>query len=160
MPGALRISGRSPCAAARRSRSRPSRMAASSGRPSPTMARRSFFERDFGIWKLDVASGKASPIELVRRGAPSAPEVTHLTLNNGFRGLALSPDGRKVSFLAHGEVFAAGAREGGQAARVTRTAGNESEIAWSPDSRKMAYVSDRDGKNQIYTYDFQTTQET
>ena len=118
------------------------------------------FERDFGIWKLDLASGKASPIEIVRRGAPSAPEVTHLSLNNGFRGLALSPDGRKMSFLAHGEVFAAGAREGGQAARVTRTAGNESEIAWSPDSRKMAYVSDRDGKNQIYTYDFPTTQET
>src|SRR5205823_4628255 len=96
------------------------------------------FEREFGIWKLDVASGKSAPIAITRRGAPSVPEVTHLTLNNGFRGMMLSPDGRKLGFIAHGEVFAAGAREAGQAARVTRTIGNENEIAWSPDSKKMA----------------------
>src|SRR5262249_55956762 len=45
------------------------------------------FERDFSLWKLDTASGKASPIEITRRGAPSAPEVSHLTLNNTFRDL-------------------------------------------------------------------------
>jgi tricorn protease len=118
------------------------------------------FEREFGIWKLDVASGKSAPIEIARRGAPSAPEVTHLTLNNGFRNLMISPDGRKLSFIAHGEVFAAGARESGQAARVTRTTGNENEIAWSPDSKKMAYVSDRDGKYQIYFYSFVDSRET
>jgi Tol biopolymer transport system component/C-terminal processing protease CtpA/Prc len=118
------------------------------------------FEREFGIWKLDVASSKATPIEIVRRGAPSTPEPTHVTLNNGFRDLTLSPDGRKISFMAHGEIFAAGAREGGQAARVTSTPGEENEIAWSPDSHKLAYVSDRDGRYQIYFYDFTATQET
>ena len=43
------------------------------------------FERDFGIWKLDVASGKAGPIEIARRGAPSGPETSHLTLEEPFR---------------------------------------------------------------------------
>ena len=112
------------------------------------------FEREFGIWKLDTAGGKAVPIEITRRGAPSTPEVNHLNLTTGFRDLVLSPDGRKAAFSAHGDVFAAASREGGQAARITQTPGNENEIAWSPDSRKLAYVSDRDGRYQIYLHDF------
>ena len=36
------------------------------------------FERNFGIWKLDVASGKTAPIEITRRGALGAPGVNHL----------------------------------------------------------------------------------
>ncbi len=117
------------------------------------------FERDFRLGKMDVAGGKAAPIEITRRGAPGTPEVTHLTLNNQFRDLALSPDGKKVVFTAHGEVFAGGARDGGGAARVTRTAGNESQIAWSPDSRRLVYVSDRDGGYRLYGYDFSTNAE-
>ena len=71
------------------------------------------FERDFGIWKLDTATGKAAPIEITRRGAAGTPEVNHLSLTNQFRDLVLAPDGRKLAFTAHGEVFAAAAREGG-----------------------------------------------
>ena len=118
------------------------------------------FERDFGIWKLDTATGKAAPIEITRRGATGTPEVTHLSLTNQFRDLVLAPDGRKLAFTAHGEVFAAAAREGGPAARVTRTTGNENQIAWSPDSRRMVYVSDRDGAYHLYLYDFASSTET
>src|SRR5260370_28657210 len=118
------------------------------------------FERDFSVWKLDTATGTAAPIEITRRGAPGTPEVTHLSLNNQFRDLVLAPDGRKVAFTVHGEVFAAGAREGGAALRVTRTATNQSQIAWSPDSRHAVYVSDRDGAYRLYSYDFSTSAET
>ncbi len=118
------------------------------------------FEREFGVWKLDTASGKAAPIAIQLRGAAAAPDVTHLNMNNQFRDMMLSPDGRKVAFEAHGEVFAASSRDGGQASRVTRTAANETQVAWAPDSRRLAYVSDRDGNYHIYLYDFSTSQET
>jgi Tol biopolymer transport system component len=118
------------------------------------------FEREFGVWKLDVASGKAAPIAIQLRGATAAPAVTHLNLNNQFRDMMLAPDGRKVAFEAHGEVFAASSRDGGQASRVTRTAANETQVAWAPDSRRLAYVSDRDGNYHIYMFDFSTAQET
>jgi Tol biopolymer transport system component len=118
------------------------------------------FERNFGIWKLDTATGKAAPIEITRRGAAGTPEVNHLSMTNQFRDLVLAPDGRKLAFTAHGEVFAAAAREGGPAARVTRTTGNENQIAWSPDSRRMVYVSDRDGTYHLYLHDFANGAET
>src|SRR6185436_2051879 len=46
------------------------------------------------------------------------------------------------------------------AARVTDTAGEESELAWSPDSRRIVYRSDRDRTHHLFLYDFTTGRET
>ena len=118
------------------------------------------FERSFGVWMLDVATGKAREVPITLRGASSAPGVEHLSLTRGFQWLALSPDGKKIAFTARGEVFAAGARDGGDATRVTATPEIETELAWAPDSRRLAYVSSRDGATHIFVYDFGSRTET
>ncbi len=118
------------------------------------------FERDFRIWKLETETGKAAPVEIVRRGVPAGPAVQHLSLSGQFQDLVLSPDGKKVAFVSHGEVFAASAKDGGEAARLTQTPAAESQLAWAPDSRSLAYVSDRNGAPQIYLYDFAAARET
>ena len=118
------------------------------------------FERDFSIWKLDLTTGAASALDISVRGTPVGVATTHLSLTTGFRDLVLSPDGKKVAFIAHGEVFAAPSKDAGNALRITTTAGNESQLAWSPDSRKLAYVSDRDGPTHIFVHDFGTDAET
>jgi tricorn protease len=118
------------------------------------------FERDFGIWTLDTATGAARQVSIVRRGAVSAPAPERVRQTNQFSSLALSPDGRKVAFLAHGDVFAASAKDGGDATRVTSTPDLESQPVWAPDSRRLAYVSARHGGAQVYLYDFATSTET
>ncbi len=118
------------------------------------------FERDFHIWKLDTESGKAAAVEIVRRGVPSGPAVQHISLAGQFQELALSPDGKKVAFTSHGEVFAASAKDGGEAQRLTRTPAQESQLAWAPDSRRLVYASDRDGASRLYLYDFTSAKET
>ncbi|HEX6623147.1 MAG TPA: S41 family peptidase, partial [Pyrinomonadaceae bacterium] len=59
-----------------------------------------------------------------------------------------------------GEVFAASATDGGDAVRVTDTAGIESRPTWTADSRKLVYVSERNGAGQLFLYDFGTNAET
>jgi Tol biopolymer transport system component/C-terminal processing protease CtpA/Prc len=118
------------------------------------------FERDFRIWKLDTASGRASEVQITRRGSPASPGVDHLRLTDQIQDFALSPDGKKVAFVVHGEVFAASAADGGDAQRLTYTAGEESQLNWSPDSRRVAYVSDRDGTPHIFSYDLAANAET
>jgi len=118
------------------------------------------FERNFGIWTLDVDSGQAAEVPIRRRGASIGPVTEHLSLTTGFTGLSLSPDGRKVAFVARGEIFAASARDGGDAARVTRSLANEAQIMWAPDSRRIVYVSERDDVNHIFMYDFGANTET
>ena len=118
------------------------------------------FERGMGLWTLDVASGAAKEIPITLRGASTATGVEHQTLTQGFTSLALAPDGKKVAFAAHGEIFAASAKDGGDAQRITNTPELEANLAWAPDSRRLAYISSRDGPTHIYLYDFATRAET
>ncbi|HKJ92982.1 MAG TPA: DPP IV N-terminal domain-containing protein, partial [Longimicrobiales bacterium] len=117
------------------------------------------FERDFGVWSMAVPDGTPHELAVHLRGASPGPTVTHERMTSGFSDLALSPDGRKVAFIARGEVFAAPADSGGPAERVTSTTAPEAEIAWAPDSRRIAYLSRRSGTFKIRVYDFGTRTE-
>ena len=118
------------------------------------------FEHDFEIWTLDIATERTARVPITRRGTPAGPGVQHKVLTDQFQELALSPDGKKIAFVVLGEVFAASAKDGGDAIRVTRTPENEFQITWSPDSRKLAYASDRDAASHLFLFDFATSTET
>ncbi|HNG34016.1 MAG TPA: DPP IV N-terminal domain-containing protein, partial [Blastocatellia bacterium] len=118
------------------------------------------FERNFGIWKFDAATGQTSEVPITRRGAPTGPGIEHLALTSGFQDLALSPDGKKIAFVARGEIFAASSKDGGDAVRVTRSVAAESDVVWSPDSKRIAYVSERDSASHLFLYDFTANAET
>lgn len=116
------------------------------------------FERNFTIWKLDLASGHAAEVPITLRGVPSSPGV-QLRHEDRFDEMALSPDGKKLALVAHGDVFATTAKDGGEALRVTRTPEREENVHWAPDSDRIVYVSERGGHNNLYEYDFATNQE-
>ena len=118
------------------------------------------FEHNFSIWKLDTDSGKASEVSIVRRGASAGPGVERMRLSDQISEMQLSPDGKKVAFVVRGEVFAASAADGGDAARVSNSSAEEYQIAWAPDSRRLAYISDRDGTPHLFLYDFNSNTET
>jgi len=118
------------------------------------------FERGYGIWRMETDSGRAAEVRITLRGAPSGPAVERVRQTEQLQGLALSPDGKKVAFVARGEVFAASSADGGDAVRVTNSPAPESQPVWSPDSRRLAYVSERNGHGQLFVYDFGTNAET
>ena len=118
------------------------------------------FERDFGIWTVDTGSGQALQVTPELRGAAAATGIDHQRFTNQFSDLALSPDGKKVAFVVRGEVFAGSAKDGGDAERVTTTAGREFGIVWGPDSRRVFYVSEREGISALVAFDFATRAET
>ncbi len=116
------------------------------------------FERGFSIWKADARTGKAEEVRIALRGVPSGPGVEHETVT-AWTGLALSPDGKKIAVAGHGEIFAAGAKEGGEAIRLTHTDAEESQPRWNGDSTEVVYRSERDGGSQLYAYSFTTNAE-
>jgi Tol biopolymer transport system component len=118
------------------------------------------FERHFAVWKLDTRSGDAAAIPLTRRSAPPSSTPEHLSLTSQIQELALSPDGKKIAFVIRGEVFAANAKDGGNAARVTTTVPIEQNVVWSPDSKQLVYASQRNGDAQLFLYDFPSEKET
>lgn len=128
----------------------------------PTMAkdgRAIVFERGMQVWRFDFATGKAAPVPVTLRGAPAGDSVTHLHLEK-FTRLATSPDGQKIALIGHGEVFAANAKDGGPAQRITHSVGAEDEVSWSPDSRRLLYVTERGTERLLAQYDVMAGLET
>ncbi|GGF26759.1 S41 family peptidase [Hymenobacter cavernae] len=118
------------------------------------------FERNFRLWTMDTDNGQVKEVTIRRRGAPAGSPVERVRFTDRLQELALSPDGKKVAFVVHGEVFAAGATTGGEATRLTLTPAAEMNISWSPDSRSLIYISERDAATHVYRYDFSTGKET
>ena len=116
------------------------------------------FERNLTIWKLDLSSGHAAEVPITLRGVPSSPGV-QLRREDRFDEMALSPDGKKLALVAHGDVFATPAKDGGEALRVTQTPEREEDVRWAPDSDRIVYVSERGGHNNLYEYDFASNKE-
>ncbi len=118
------------------------------------------FERDFKIWSVNVENGQAAEVPITLRGTPAGPLVERMNVSTRMSELALSPDGKKLAVIAYGEVFAASAKDGGEATRVTTSAAPESFVTWSPESNRLAYCSERGGSTAIFLYDFATGSET
>jgi tricorn protease len=83
--------------------------------------------------------------------APSALEV------RGMRHPALSPDGKRIAFDWHGDIWICPS-EGGSADRVTEAAAHEQKPCWSPDGARLAFSSDAAGNRDLVVVDLATRQ--
>ena len=118
------------------------------------------FERNFRLWKMDADGGRPRELAITLRGAAATPLRERVNLSSNISEMSLSPDGKKVAVLARGEVFAASAKDGGEAVRITNTVAPESFAAWSADSRRLVYASERNGAMELFQYEFATETET
>jgi tricorn protease len=115
------------------------------------------FERDFGIWKFDVKKKLASRLDIRLRGSSPRQAPQHQKATD-FTEIALAPDGKKVAVIARGDVFVAATQGAADALRVTTTQ-EESQLAWRPDSKALAYVSRRGESPHLYEWDSSTLAE-
>lgn len=62
---------------------------------------------------------------------------------------AISPDGKIIAFSYKGDIFTVG-NEGGRATQLTTHPGYDGKPTWSPDSKTIAFTSDREGGMDVY----------
>jgi TolB protein len=74
---------------------------------------------------------------------------------------AWSPDGRRIAFESYRDERPLGGRrwqrlmqvmnaDGSEQRKLTRLSNSDGSFSWSPDGRRIAFVSDRDGNDEVY----------
>lgn len=93
--------------------------------------------------ETDAKKGKKSlPLKPERKIEFDADEGTWLSLD-------VSPDGKTVLFELVGDLYTV-PLEGGQAERITEGMAFDSQPAYSPDGQWIAFISDRDGADNLW----------
>jgi tricorn protease len=107
------------------------------------------FEHDFGIWKLDVASKRATPITLNIEAETQENLAEMQSFSSQADEYDLAPSSRRIAISIHGEIFTAPVDEG-DLKQITDGAARERGVGYSPDGKWLAYVSDQSGREEIY----------
>ena len=107
------------------------------------------YECGADLWLYNTASkaNRKLNIEVYADDKTNPDRVT--TFTSGATEYSISPDEKWVTVVVQGEIFLL-SRGGGKAKRLTDSPAFDHSVAWSPDSKKILFLSDRNGYEDIY----------
>ena len=90
-------------------------------------------------------------LTLALASALALPALAEVTTSSPLwlRHQQISPDGSQIAFCYKGDIYTV-PTAGGQAMRLTSNAAYDGTPIWSPDSRSLAFSSDREGSKDVY----------
>jgi tricorn protease len=112
------------------------------------------YEDNFGIWKLDVASGRTNEIKLDIVTDEKDNEAEIETVTNDVDAFDISPSGRRAVISTRGQILTI-ATDRGDITRVNpdRMASRSDSPKWSADGRYVAFISDKSGRDEVWISD-------
>lgn len=108
------------------------------------------FENGGYLYKLDLASEKVSRIPVHIADDRVVVRTELVKVADKINTWDIAPDGARAVFGARGEIFTVPAKNG-NTRNLTGTSGvHERDVAWSPDGRWIAFISDKTGREEVY----------
>lgn len=111
------------------------------------------YENGGYLWRYDPLSNNSEQL------------VIHITANQEnllaqrknvqayIESMDVSPDGKRVAIAARGELFSVPAKNGEISNHSKTAAAREIDVAWSPNGKYLAYLSDASGEYELYVKD-------
>lgn len=109
------------------------------------------YERDGYLNVFDVSTGENTVLSPRVAGDLLAARPKLRELGGQLSGFSLSPSANRVLVEARGEIFSVPARTGETRHIGGDSSSKEHEPNWSPDGKTVAFMSDRSGRDRVYT---------
>jgi tricorn protease len=108
------------------------------------------YELDGELHLYDTRSGadRALSISVPTDAAVSRPQVVNAA--DSIEGHAVSPGGERVAIVARGDVFSVPVEHGVTRNLTHSSNAHDREVAWSSDGKRVSFVSDRSGEEELY----------
>jgi tricorn protease len=101
------------------------------------------------LWICSTKDGVSRKLAIEVHADDKSNTDRVVTFNKDISEYTLSPDENTIAFVVHGEIFTMPTR-GGKANRITDTSAVEHSVIFSPDNKKLLFVSDRSGYEELY----------
>jgi tricorn protease len=113
--------------------------------------KRIIFQHDFDLWTLDVPDGSPRRVTIPLAFDHKDNDLALLTTTNLADGFSPSPTGDRVAVDFHGNIEIVPSEAGvGERMPVATTPWREQNEEFSPDGKKIAYVSDESGDQEVW----------
>ena len=108
---------------------------------------------DLIVCEPDGASPKK--VDVFVRSDDKINRTEKQILHDGLQESEISPDGKQFALVLRGAIWLLPV-SGGDATRLTESDAVYNDITWSPDSSKLALLSDKTGDPQVFTLDIKS----
>ncbi|MBL7729072.1 MAG: PD40 domain-containing protein, partial [Dinghuibacter sp.] len=97
------------------------------------------FEKDYGLWLYDVASGKTTQPAITLNRNDILPRDKDFDVRGSISAFDASPDGKKLAFIARGELFVSD-KDGKFIKQVEKGSAERAvEIKWLADNKTLLF---------------------
>ncbi|HUG44106.1 MAG TPA: S41 family peptidase, partial [Acidobacteriota bacterium] len=121
--------------------------------PSSDNSGQIVYELNGELHVFDTQSGRERKLSIFVPNDGVSMRSSRYSAEENIEGFGLSPGGERALFVARGDVFTAPVEKGPTRNLTNSSSAHDKHARWSPDGRRIAFVSDADGEEQIYLID-------